>query len=152
MVWSSYFWLGALMSSVTGSPGPPESMTPEEPEFRRAERSGPPQIILDLEAAVVMVGGGGGRGRGRSEGFPFYNMDPIWGGGARGSLCAHLRRQEEFFHQFATLETAAAAAACLHHTLPQHHPLVTSALHSDNSDTFAEEKKTLLSAALNCLT
>lgn len=75
MVWSSYFWLGALMSSVTGSPGPPESMTPEEPEFRRAEWSAPPQTILGLAAAAVLVGGRGGWGR--SEGSPFYNLDPI---------------------------------------------------------------------------
>lgn len=84
MVWSSYFWLGALMSSVTAPPGPPESMTPEEPEFRRAERSGPPQIILDLEAAVVMVGGGGGG----VKVPPSTTWTPSGGRGQRFPLCS----------------------------------------------------------------
>lgn len=80
MVWSLYFWLGALMTSVTGSPGPPESMTPEEPE-----RSRPPQIIL--EAAMVLV-----EGRGEQR-FPFLQHEAHLGGGATRCLGADLRRQ-----------------------------------------------------------
>lgn len=70
MIWSSYFWLGALMTSVTGPSSAPESMTPEEPELRRANGSGPPQIILDL----VVVGGWGG-----VWGFPLLQRRPhVW--------------------------------------------------------------------------
>lgn len=60
------------MTSVTGSSAP-ESMTPEEPELRRANGSGLPQIILDLV--------------GESGGSPVYNIGLMCGGGQRFPLC-----------------------------------------------------------------
>lgn len=94
MVWSSYFWLGALMTRVTGLSSAPESMAhitsrpgSEESvsQLRSHLRRACPQILSILDSAthlkqsLLWLGGG--------MWVPRYNISLICGWGRRLQLC-----------------------------------------------------------------
>lgn len=100
MIWSSYFWLGALMTSVTGPSSAPESMTPEEPQLRRANGSGLPQIILDLVGGVW--------------GFPRLRRPHVWRRSEVPTVSTGRREQES--EAVCMAQVSASKFGLRHHT------------------------------------